>query len=246
MDQESASMSAHRSEERAEFGLADTSSLRLRSSPNRRIRADDLRKAGAYAMIVWGISGAVREARLRTSMTTTELAARMGIDPSTLSRLEQAKANVSIDMLLKVCRALRIDLTDRLESGSWLSEMDRIDSPPNVQDAAMLGAPLGYHALHPYLVRLPSNRRLSVATTAGSDAEAVASWIVLEGKALVHFPAQWGGRSVIFSAGSVIHFREPETIEIQALADSKLVHIVHSRVCRCKDQAAATLLEGSA
>jgi transcriptional regulator with XRE-family HTH domain len=246
MDQTSASMAAHRPEERAEFGLADSASLRIRSSPNRRVRTDDLQKAGAYAMIVWGISGAVREARLRTGMTTTELAARMGIDPSTLSRLEEAKANVSIDMLLKVCRALHIGVADRLESGSWVYDVDTINSHPNVQDGAMLEAPIGYHALHPYLVRLPSNRRLSVATTADSDAEAVASWIVLEGKVLAHLPAQWGGRSVIVSAGSVIHFREPETIEIQALVDSKLVHIVHSRACRCKDQVAATLLEGSA
>lgn len=245
-DQESSAMAMPGSMERTEVGIAGASGSSMRSSLNRRMRADELRKSGSYAMIVWGISGAVREARLRAGMTITELAIRVGMDPSTLSRMEEAKANVSIEMLLNVCRTLHVGLADRLESGSWVYEQEVVNSHPNVAHEPMLDAPIGDHALHPYLVRLAAHTGLSAAATSESDAEAVASWIVLEGKVLMDLPPQLGSRSIVVSAGSVIHFREPGVVSIQAIVDSKLVHVVNSPVCGCRDRIAVSLLEGSA
>jgi transcriptional regulator with XRE-family HTH domain len=244
MNQESTSIIGHGSPEAARIGLADVSGLSIRSSLNRRARADDLRKSGAYAMIVWGISGAVREARLRSGMTTTELAFRVGMDPSTLLRLEETKANVSIEMLLKVCRTLHISLADRLESGSWAYEKETMDLHSKVEHEPMLDAPIGDHALHPYLVRLAAHKELAAPATSDSDPEALASWIVLE--VLMDLPPKLGSRPVIVSAGSVIHFRECGVVRIQALTDSKLIHIINSTVCGCRDRMAVSSLEGSA
>lgn len=101
------------------------SSVAIRTLLRRRVTEADLRKPGAYAMIAWGISELIRDARPKTGLTTTDLARQIGIDPSSMSRLEEAKANVSIDMLGKVCRALRIGMTEPMESGSWIYERQK-------------------------------------------------------------------------------------------------------------------------
>src|SRR5215470_8825519 len=105
----------------------------LRVPVRRRVTANDLRKPGAYAMIAWGISELIRDTRQKTGLTTTDLARQVGIDPSSLSRLEEAKANVSIEMLAKVCRVLRIGMTERMESGSWIYQREKIKTKGAVQ-----------------------------------------------------------------------------------------------------------------
>jgi ribosome-binding protein aMBF1 (putative translation factor) len=53
-------------------------------------------------MIARGISELIRDTRQKTGLTTTDLANQIEIDPSSLSRLEEAKANVSIEVLSRV------------------------------------------------------------------------------------------------------------------------------------------------
>jgi hypothetical protein len=43
-----------------------------------------------------------------------------------------------------------------------------------------------------------------------------------------------GGKSLIVDAGNVIHFREHGTVQLKAMLDATIVHIVHSRVCACR------------
>jgi transcriptional regulator with XRE-family HTH domain len=244
-DRDTASVSTPGSERDSESGLGRQRAPKT-SSINRRASADDLRKGGAYAMIVWGISNAIREARQRTGMTTTELASRVGMDPSTLSRIEEAKTNVSIEMLGKVCHALHIGIADRMESGSWMYERDVIPTHPTIEHKPLLNAPIGTHTLHPYSVNLVAKQRLSIEATSGTDPDAVASWIVLEGAVLMELPARFGSKPLIARGGSVFHFRQSGMVEMQTLEKSTLVHIVHSRMCGCRDRDVVSLLEGSA
>jgi transcriptional regulator with XRE-family HTH domain len=92
-------------------------------------------------MSAWGISELIRDTRQKTGLTTTDLANQIGIDPSSLSRLEEAKANVSIEMLSKVCRVLRIGMTERMDSGSWIYQREQIETRKAIAAESMLGPP---------------------------------------------------------------------------------------------------------
>ena len=198
------------------------SSLAIRTPLWRRVTEADLRKPGAYAMIAWGISELIRDARQKTGLTTTDLAHQIGIDPSSMSRLEEAKANVSIEMLGKVCRALRIGMTERMESGSWIYERQSLD------DAILAGTrPQAHscaaHFLHPRVVRLAKGGHAKRTTGHGSEAGQLASWIVLSGRLLVELPESMGTKSMILDAGNVLHFREHGELRLEALQDSMLL-----------------------
>lgn len=129
IDQDSSSLAMRRSSTSPAAQIKDQeSSSTLRTPFRRRVTAADLRKPGAYAMIAWGISELIRGTRQKTGLTTTDLASQIGIDPSSLSRLEEAKANVSIEMLSRVCRALRIGMSERMDSGSWIYHSEPINT----------------------------------------------------------------------------------------------------------------------
>jgi hypothetical protein len=71
-------------------------------------------------------------------------------------------------------------------------------------------------------------------TSIGDDPSQISSWILLKGRALVDLPQEMGGKSLIVDAGNVIHFREHGTVQLKAMLDATIVHIVHSRVCACR------------
>ena len=209
------------------------SSSSLRAPLRRRVTASDLRKPGAYAMIAWGISELIRDARQKTGLTTTDLARQVGIDPSSLSRLEEAKANVSIEMLGKVCRALRIGMADRMDSGSWTHERERFEAKATAPEGHLMKAPKGSHFLHTYLLRFTQGQQRVVFTGRGNDPSQISSWILLKGRLLLELPQVVGGKSVIVDAGNVMHFREHGKVTVQPLQDSIVIQIVHSQVCEC-------------
>jgi transcriptional regulator with XRE-family HTH domain len=207
-----------------------------------RVTADDLRKPGAYALIAWGISDLIRDTRQKAGFTTTDLANQIGIDPSSLSRLEEAKANVSIEMLAKVCRGLRIGMAERMDSGSWIYQREKIETKGSVQSGAMLPVPPSAHTMHPYLSRLAEGEQRAASTFRGEDPNQTASWILLKGRILLDLPPTLGGKSLIVESGNVMHFRERGDVQLKALSDSTIVHIVHSRLCGCKPTASTTLM----
>lgn len=206
----------------------------LRAPVRRRVTAQDLQRPGAYAMIAWGISELIRDARQNSGLTTTDLARQVGIDPSSLSRLEEAKANVSIEMLARVCRALRIGIGERMASGGWIHESGEVDSRKMDLGDPVLFAPQGAHYLHPYLLHLHAGDRRSVETGRGKDPTQVSSWIVLRGKFLADLPQNLGGKSILVDTGNVIHFREKSKVSVHALQECEIVQIVHSQSCLCK------------
>jgi len=208
------------------------SSLAIRTPLRRRVTESDLRKPGAYAMIAWVISELIRDARQKTGLTTTDLARQIGIDPSSMSRLEEAKANVSIDMLGKVCRALRIGMAERMESGSWIYERQ------SIEDAIVAGtrqrsSPREAHFLHPKALRLSKGEHAKRNTGSGNEAGQLSSWILLTGRLLVELPQSMGAKSVILDTGNVLHFREHGELSIEALQESTVLQVVYSQNCEC-------------
>ncbi len=206
----------------------------IRASNVRKTTGVELKKPGVYAMVAWGISELIRDARQRTGRTTTDLANQIGIDPSSLSRLEEAKANVSIEMLAKVCRSLRIGMSECIESGSWTHESAPIGSAHSMHAEPVLGKPRGNHALHPYGLQLSKGEAATVQSCRGSDPQQVSSWIGLKGRVLLELPQSWGAKTAVIEAGTVIHFREQAMLLVHALEDSSIVQIAHSHVCECK------------
>jgi transcriptional regulator with XRE-family HTH domain len=221
---------------------ADTeASSSPRNLRRRSITGGELKKAGVYALVAWGISEFIRDARQRTGRTTTELANQIGIDPSSLSRLEEAKANVSIDLLAKVCRCLRIGMAERIESGNWTHERETIEFSRSGQVDPILPKPTGTHALHPYILRLAKGEMSTISTSRGKDPNQISSWIVVKGRILLELPPEWGGKTAIIDAGNVIHFREQGILGIHPLLDSTIVQIVHSHACECKPRTRAKI-----
>jgi len=212
---------------------SETSSS-VRSLLRRRVSSGDLKKAGAYAMIAWGISDFIRDARQRTGRTATDMATQIGIDPSSLSRLEEAKTNISIEMLAKVCRGLRVGLPTCIDSGSWTHESAPIDTRHTAPAEPMLDRPKGIHALHPFLLQLPAGEEIMAPTSPGMDESDICSWIVLKGRVLLELPREMDGKATILDARNVLHFREPGVVSVHALHDSTIVQIVSSATCTCR------------
>ena len=231
MDHDSSSLVMRRSENVTAVKDQE-SSLAIRTPLRRRVTEADLRKPGAYAMIAWGISELIRDARQKTGLTTTDLARQIGIDPSSMSRLEEAKANVSIDMLGRVCRALRIGMTERMESGSWIYERQSIDEAVTEESGAK-HFPRAAHFLHPKALRLSKGQHAKKTTGRGNEAGQLSSWIVLAGRLLVELPQSMGTKSVILDTGNVLHFREHGELALEALQDSTLLQVVYSQNCEC-------------
>lgn len=60
---------------------------------------------------------AIRDAREQIGLTQTELAARMGVAQSALSRIEAGRANITVEMLTRIAVALDAPLTVKLGTG---------------------------------------------------------------------------------------------------------------------------------
>ncbi len=75
----------------------------------------DARVAGLASALRTGI--AVRDAREAAGLTQTELAVRMGVAQSAVSRIEAGRANVTVDMLARIAVALGAPLKVTLGVG---------------------------------------------------------------------------------------------------------------------------------
>jgi transcriptional regulator with XRE-family HTH domain len=220
--------------------IADREPWSISGTVNRRtITEAELRKPGVYGLVAWGIAELIREAHQNTGRSTSDLAKQIGIDPSSLSRLEEAKTNVSIEMLAKVCRSLRTGMAECIDSGSWNYEAETMKAQRTMQAEAALWKPRGTHALHPHILLLARGEGTTVEVGYGHDTSQISSWIVVKGRVLLDFPQTWGGKTGIIDTGSVIHFREHGTLGVHALVDSTIVEMVHSQSCGCKSRSAA-------
>jgi transcriptional regulator with XRE-family HTH domain len=205
--------------------------------PARRlITEDELRRPGTYVMIAWGISEAIRSARQKSSLSVSELAHMIGVDASSLSRLEDAKANVSIELLNKVCRALRIGIGDVVHSGSWTHDQCSVETKRSHHSTPALLISRSYHTMHLYFMRISPGPVRSTPTGHDAASSQMSSWILLEGRVLVELPGTMSKRSLLLDPGAALHFRGHETIQIKALRDARFAQIVHSHECHCVER----------
>lgn len=223
----------HTSNSPAALVLEDELLAVSRAYMRRRISADELQQVGRYALIAWGIAELVRENRRKAGLTIAELAHQIGIDASSLSRLEEAKANISMEMLLRVCRVLRIGLTGRIASGGWISQ--RVPFPRSTRAAAepLLESPSGDHMLHPFALKLSEGQQIATYTDYAEDVTALSSWIVLSGRALFEVSMPQASKSLVVDAGSVVHFRGRDACTIKSLSDCHIIQIACATNCKC-------------
>jgi len=77
--------------------------------------ASEARLARLAAALRVGI--AIRDAREAAGVTQTELAARMGVAQSAVSRIEAGRANITVEMLTRIAAALGAPLSVKLGAG---------------------------------------------------------------------------------------------------------------------------------
>jgi len=207
----------------------------------RRIKLEDLQgDPGKYALVAWGVAEKIRLYRQRASLTVAQLAAMCDVHPSYLSRVEEARTNVSLELLLRVARVLHMGLEEIVAPPGWCREIALFPKPnwkegPRAPQPALHRPPGLRHFVHPVYWSLRSSQ------SATSNERTMSSWIVLEGRAIFELPeASVGGpgsqRSELLETGSVIHLRAVGPIRVQALENTELLQIVYSAAdCPCLD-----------
>jgi ribosome-binding protein aMBF1 (putative translation factor) len=88
-----------------------TAARTAKMTPAERARFDaDARRLAAALRL--GL--AIRDAREAAGLTQTELAGRMGVAQSALSRIEAGRANITVEMLARIAGALGTSLSVHL------------------------------------------------------------------------------------------------------------------------------------
>lgn len=62
-----------------------------------------------HASVRRALARAIRQQRTITGMTQRQLAARSRVSPALVSRVERGKADISLDVFVRMARALDID-----------------------------------------------------------------------------------------------------------------------------------------
>ena len=94
---------------------ADTKHARRAAMTAEERAQSDARAARLATALRIGI--AIRDAREDAGITQTELAARMGVAQSALSRIEAGRANITVEMLSRIANALGAPLSVKLGAG---------------------------------------------------------------------------------------------------------------------------------
>jgi transcriptional regulator with XRE-family HTH domain len=203
------------------------------SKPRRRITAAKLREPGRYALTAWGLSETIRAARQRSQLTVAELASHVGTSPSSLSRVEEGRANVSLELLLKIGRVLNLSFTESILASQWAHEVGDFPKTSKGWHPLLRRTKHCSHSLHPSFLSLDEDER-STQSTSDKYPGAFSSWIVLEGQLLMDL-THLNGRSVLLDTGSVAHFCASAEIDIHALRNTRLLKISSSPSCNCAE-----------
>jgi transcriptional regulator with XRE-family HTH domain len=207
----------------------------------RRISREDLEQPGIYALVAWGIAEKIRLHRDRAKCRIGQLAKICGVDPSHLSRIENASANVSIEILIKIARVLRIGLHDLIAPAQWSYIVGAMQTASGggrqARHAPLLSQPEAVpHLLHANYWEVPADAPLVRLSGKSMHLPAPTwSWIVLKGRAIFDIEEDEGKvNPELLEEGSVIHFLRPLPTKIQALQDSQFLQITYSSgECAC-------------
>lgn len=211
----------------------------------RRVKASDLRKPGQFALVAWGLAEKIRLQRFRSNLRVAQVAGHCGIDPSYLSRIENADTNVSLETLLRIGRFLRIDLDRLMAPLPWGYEVGTLSLPKQKQLPAYeapLYAPIApqnsfqpNHFLHPIYWEIRAGQQSEKLSLKPGDPYChPSSWIALSGRVIMDIRKGKERISELVENDSVLHLREHPPLKIHALEDSKLLQIAYSGECFCK------------
>lgn len=210
----------------------------------RRVKEEDLKKPGQYALRAWGIADKIKLQRFRSNLRIAQVAAHCGIDASHLSRIENYETNVSLDALLRIGKFLSIDLDRLMAPPPWgydvasLSLREDDEASPYVapltgafglQDSSQPG-----HFLHPIYWKVGAGQQLDKLKLKDAKFNHPASWIMLSGRVIMDVRKGADSISELVEKDSVLHLRDSPPKKLHALEDSELLQIVYSGECFCK------------
>lgn len=216
------------------------SSKALQATP-RRITIEDLKEPPTYALIAWGLAERISLHRVRANLRITQLAAMCGLDSSHLSRIESGDTNISLETLVRVARLLQINLDELIAPNPWCYEVAALTRATTSKRQAVHQPPLRRpssppHFIHPIHWQVPRGCAADASGIDSSVEGVMSSWIVLDGQVIFEIVADSVTSRELLEQGSVIHFRRGEAGRIQGLQDSRLLQIVYSSVCSCREK----------
>jgi transcriptional regulator with XRE-family HTH domain len=210
----------HNPDSSAAFDIAANIHNSKIQTDRRRVTAEELDSAGEYALIAWDIADRVRTQRHRVNLTIHQMAELINIDASHLSRLENISTNLSLDILIKICEFLRIDLRDLLISKRWCFEKRSLDALINVRCAWAESD--HKHKVHPQYHSFTKDSVTNVENGFSFEPD-FSSWIVLNGQAIVEFVSDGKDRVELLYEGDIIHFRKNNRLCLRALSDCQII-----------------------
>jgi transcriptional regulator with XRE-family HTH domain len=209
----------------------------------RRMKLKDLKDPGRFALVAWGLAEKIRLHREQANLRMAQLAYGCGVDPSHLSRIENADTNVSLDTLVRIARFLRIGLEELIAPAPWCREVvsfprDTVRGEHAAGQSLLSKTPHNPHHLHPLYWQVDSGSTRMIRTSGNSSAGSMSSWIVLSGRLIFEVGASFAQTNELAESGSVIHVRGGVPLRIQALEDSQIIQIAYSSSghCTCKDR----------
>ena len=223
-----------------------------------------------YSLRAWGISEQIRLQRVRNNLRIKDVADRIGINPSQLSKIEEAKkyANPSLETLKRIADVLDLDIADLISPPArdfWLSpsiryenSADRLGRTPlfqkeatrkrliEKQDQKRLRKQWNDHFVHLQQWCFSKGQSYDFPTDELGDLRWSSSWIIFEGFARLDIEFEDEIVSEAVLTESVVHVRGggPRMARIEALEDTVIVQVNYSRDprgCNCRDADEADL-----
>lgn len=203
----------------------------------RLVAQSDLKDLGRYryGLIAWNIAELVRNARLRSALSLEQLGRLVGMDRTSLSRLERADLNIRLDRLFAVCNELDLDIAASIRASAWYYDTDDLPRFPHGSKVeALLRKPRKGHLLRTFVIDLKKGQKSHIEVLRRSK---FSSWIALRGRLIIDVPSpeKQDRKSLIVNERTVLHFRSSELgqeegskpaelfVDLQAVEDSRFL-----------------------
>lgn len=212
------------------------SAIATAAEPSQTVRVprlktnEELQSPANWALTAWGIADRIRMQRERNGLSLKQVAGGCGIDPSYLSRIEAADANVTLETLVGVARFLGIRAAELVPREHWIYQIsaNKHRSPKRtITERSLAPSPVS-HSLHARRYYIPAGTVWPLPYSPGYDFE---SWILLSGLALFEGP---DAPSAAIVAGSVLHSRSETRSKLRVIEDATLFNVRFSaHLCEC-------------
>lgn len=188
-----------------------------------------------YALIAWGLAELIRNARLQSALSLDQLGKLVGLDRTSLSRLERGELNIRLDRLIAICNELDLDIATSIKASTWTHDMDTLPPLGRISTfVSLLNGPAKGHILRTFIFDLKKGQKTKFEVLHHSE---YSSWIAIRGRLIADVQAQEqrDRKSLIVNERSVVHFRSPDQerretarqpelyVEWQAIEDSRFL-----------------------